>query len=112
MIEDERYVDYNRRPPDIIGYLLVRLVITGLTLSKAKVLVAPNSGKSIVGRDWLVALCYKITQPIERAECKVNKQSVKSKKSNLRDKSRGATKPRGWTLEREFVRKITKSKFT
>ena len=41
--------------------------------SPARVLVAPNSGKSIVDRDWLVALRYKNTQPIERGESKTNK---------------------------------------
>ena len=44
-------------------------------------LVAPNSGKSSVGRDWLVALRYKITQPIERGECKVNAKTVKCNNS-------------------------------
>ena len=34
--------------------------------------MAPNSGKSIIGRDWLIALRYKITQPIERGKCNVN----------------------------------------
>ena len=65
MIEDERYVDYNRKPLELLGYQFVRLEVAGVTVSKARVLVAPNSGKSIVGRDWLVAILYKITQPIE-----------------------------------------------
>ena len=43
-------------------------------MSKDRVLVAPNSGKSIVGRDWLVAFRYKITQPIEKCENNINKQ--------------------------------------
>ena len=63
MIAGERYV--------------VRLEVAGVTVSKARVLVAPNSGKSIEGRDWLVALRYKIPQLIERGECKINKQSLK-----------------------------------
>ena len=52
-----------------------------MTVSKARVLVAPNAGKSIVERDWLVALGYKITQLIGRGECKVNKQPAKSNKT-------------------------------
>ena len=47
----------------------MRLEVAGVTVSKARVLVAPNSGKSVVGRDWLVALRYRINQPIERGEC-------------------------------------------
>ena len=46
----------------------MRLEVAGVTVSKAKVLVAPNSGESIVGRDWLVALRYEITQPLARSE--------------------------------------------
>ena len=80
-IENERYVDYNRKPIEFLGYQFVRLEVAGVTVSKASVLVAPNSGKSIVGRDWLVALRYKITQPIERGECKVNAKTVNCNKS-------------------------------
>ena len=78
MIGGEKNVDYNRKPLKLLGYQFVRLEVAGVTVSKARVLVAPNSGKSIVGRDWLVALRYKITQPIERGECEVNNQSVNS----------------------------------
>ena len=60
MIEHERYVDNNEKPLNLRGYYFVRLEVAGVTVSKARVLVAPNSGKSIVGRDWLVALRYKI----------------------------------------------------
>ena len=52
-----------------MGYQFVRLEVAGVTVSKARVLVAPNSGMSTVGRDWLVALRYRINQPIERSEC-------------------------------------------
>ena len=71
-------MDYNRKPLKLLGYHFVCLEVAGVTVSKARVLVAPNSGKFIVGRDWLVALRYKIAQPIERRECEVNNQSVNS----------------------------------
>ena len=80
MIEGERYVDYNKKPLNLLGYQFVRLEVAGVTVSKARVLIAPNSGKSIVGRDWLVALRYKINQPIERGECVINQQIVNSNK--------------------------------
>ena len=47
----------------------MRLGVAGVTVSKGRVLVAPKSGKSIVGHDWLVALHYRINQPIERGVC-------------------------------------------
>ena len=49
-------------------------------MSKARVLIARNSGKSIVGHDWLVALRYKINQPLERGECVSNQQIIYSNK--------------------------------
>ena len=60
LIEGERYVDYNKKPLNLLGYQFVRLEVAGVTVSKARDLVAPNSGKSIVGRDWLVALATKL----------------------------------------------------
>ena len=66
MIEGERYVDYNKKPLILLSYQFVRLEVASFTVSKARVLIAPNSGKSITGRDWLVILRYKINQPIER----------------------------------------------
>ena len=56
MIPGERFIDYNKKPLNLLGYQIVRLEVAGVTVSKARVLVAPNSGKSIVGRDWVVAL--------------------------------------------------------
>ena len=80
MIDIERYVHYIKRPLDLLGYQFVRLEDAGVTVSKARVLVAPNSGESIIGRDWLIALRYKISQPIERGECKVNTEVVNDAK--------------------------------
>ena len=76
MIDGERYMDCNRKPLDLLGYLYVRLEIAEVTVSKTRVLVAPNSGKSIVGQHWLVAVRYRILQLIKSGECKVNTQSV------------------------------------
>ena len=66
MIEGERYVDYERKPLDLSVYHIVQLEVAGVMVSKARVLMAPNSWKPIVGRDWLVALRYRISQSIER----------------------------------------------
>ena len=77
MIPGERYIDYNKKPLNLQkNHQFVRLEVAGVTVLKARVLVASNAVKSIVGHDWLVALRYKITQPIERGECKINKQNA------------------------------------
>ena len=42
-------------------------------LERARILIARNGGKSIVGRDWLSAMKYKISAPIsEKGEWIVN----------------------------------------
>ena len=76
MIQHEHYVDYNKRPLKLLGYQFVWLEVAGVTVSEARVLVAPKSGKSIVGPDWLIALRYQIKQPIESGECERTTQAV------------------------------------
>ena len=77
MIDNERYVDYNKKPLQLQGHQFVRLEVAGVTVSKARVLVAPNYGKSIIGRDWLIALRYQTRQPIEGGECRINTKLAK-----------------------------------
>ena len=78
MIDDERYVDFNRRPLPLLGYLFVSIQVGKTRISKARVLVAKKGAKSIVGRDWLTALKYKIEQPMTRGENIVNSISCES----------------------------------
>ena len=78
MIDDERYVNFNRRPLPLLGYMFVSIQVGKTTMSKARVLVAKKGAKSIVGRDWLTALKYKIEQPMTRGENIVNSISCES----------------------------------
>ena len=41
MIEEERYVDYSKKPLELLGYQIVRFEVAGVTVSEAGVLVAP-----------------------------------------------------------------------
>ena len=44
VIDNERYVDYNKRLLEFLGYQFVRLEVAGVTVSNARVLVAVNNG--------------------------------------------------------------------
>ena len=55
--------------------------VADATVSKARLLVAPNTAKSIVGSDCVIALRYQITQLIERGECEIINQIKQSDKS-------------------------------
>ena len=118
MIDNERYVDYIKRPLELLGYDILRQEVAGVTVSKTRVLVAPNSGKSIIGRAWLIALRYKISQPIERGECKVNTEFVKCAEAENEISPDENISPEDQQIMREFPDlfkrkgrvKITKSK--
>ena len=51
--EDEKYVDFNKRPVNLLRYIFCELEVGGKYISKARTLVARPGTKSIVGRDWL-----------------------------------------------------------
>ena len=90
MIDNERYVDFNRRPLPILGYMLVSVQVGKTRMSKARVLVAKKGSKSIVGRDWLTALKYSIEQPITKGEKSVNSifcESAESENKLSHDRS-------------------------
>ena len=72
MIDDGRYVDFNRRPLPLLGYMFVSIQVGKTKILKARVLVAKKGAKSIIGRGWLTALKYKIEQPMALGENTVN----------------------------------------
>ena len=84
MIDDERYVDFNRRPLPLLGYMFVSVQVGKTRMSKKRVLVAKKGAKSIVGRDWLTALRYKIEQPMTQGENTLNCFSCESVDSEIR----------------------------
>ena len=102
MIEGDRYVDYNKKHLEVLGYQFVQLEVAGVTVSKARVLVARNSGNSTVASYWQVALLYKITQPIERGECGKNKQNIIYKESICEISPEEKQNPEIQQLVREF----------
>ena len=81
MIDGERYVDFNRRPLPLLGYMFVSIQVGKTKMSKARVLVAKKRAISIIGRDWLTALKYRIEPPITKGENAVNSISRESDES-------------------------------
>ena len=49
MIENERFVDYNRKQLELLGYQFVRLDVAGMTVSKARVLTPENPSWAVSG---------------------------------------------------------------
>ena len=72
MIDNERYVDFNRRPLPLLGNMFVSVQVGTTRMSKASELVAKKQSKSIVDRDSLTALKFNIEQQIAKSEKSVN----------------------------------------
>ena len=51
--KDGKYVDYNKQPVNLLGYIFCELQVGGKYIRKARILVARPGAKSIVGRDRL-----------------------------------------------------------
>ena len=60
MIEDERYVDFSGKPLEIMGYVLCELQVNDSYVKKARIHIAKPGTKSIIGREWLSTLRYKL----------------------------------------------------
>ena len=58
--ENEKYVDYNQQQIQFVGQTAARLQCGPKKMQKARLLVAQDGTKSIVGRDWIRALGLKI----------------------------------------------------
>ena len=57
---DEKYVDFNKRPEDFLGYIFCELEVGNKYIRKARILVSRSGEKSIIGRDWLNYVQYSI----------------------------------------------------
>ena len=79
MIEGERYVDFNGKPLKLLGNVFCELQVNDSYIKKARILIARSGSKSIIGREWLTTLRYKL-QP-QKAELEVNSIEKKSELS-------------------------------
>ena len=69
MIENERYVDFNGKPFKLLGYVFFEIQANDSYIKKARILIAKNGMKSIIGREWLSTLRHKL---VPEGELEVN----------------------------------------
>ena len=62
MVEGEKYVDFNGKPLNLLDYVFSQLQVGEKFIKKARILVAKEGMKSIVGREWLSTLKFKLIQ--------------------------------------------------
>ena len=70
MIEGERYVDFNGKPQQLLGYVFCELQVNDSCIGKARKISARSGSKSIFGGEWLTTLRYKL-EP-DKGELEVN----------------------------------------
>ena len=70
LIKEEEYEDFIGQPLNLLAYVLCELQVGDSYVKKARVLVARNRYKSIIGREWLSTLRHSFTQ--EKSELEVN----------------------------------------
>ena len=61
--KDEDYVDFNKRKLQLLGYIFCHLEVGNSNLNKARILIADEGAKSLIGRDWLNTFNYKFASP-------------------------------------------------
>ena len=66
---DDR-MDFIGKPQQLMGYVFCELQVNGSYIRKVRILFARSGTKSIIGREWLTTLRYKL-QP-EKGELEVN----------------------------------------
>ena len=69
MIENERYVDINGKPLNLLGYVFCELQVNYSYIKNDRILIAKNGTKPIIGGEWLSTLRYKL---VPEGELEVN----------------------------------------
>ena len=59
--EGEIYTDYNKKKLDLMGVLYGNVKVGEKCIERARILVAREGVKALIGRDWLSQLQYEIT---------------------------------------------------
>ena len=101
MIEGERYVDFNGKPLQLLGYVFCELQVNDSYIRKARILIARSGAKSIIGREWLTTLRYKL-EP-ETGELDVNSIEKENELSpeTKQSKEKGHL-PEKWQLQSKW----------
>ena len=75
MPKNEEYVDYNGKPLNLIGFINVDVQVGKRTIKRARIVIARDGKKSVLGRDWLTQRNYRVAEASKEGECKntVNK---------------------------------------
>ena len=60
MPKSEQYVDYNNKPLNLLGSTNVNVKVGKRTIKNAKIVISRDGKRSLIGRDWLNQLIYRV----------------------------------------------------
>ena len=66
--KNEEYVDYNEKPLNLIGFINVDVQVGKRTIRRARIVIARDGKKSLVGRDWLTQLNCRVSEASKECE--------------------------------------------
>ena len=58
MPNNEKYVDFNNKPLNLLGYIIVTVKVGQKTIKGARLIITRDGGRSLIGRDWMSQLNY------------------------------------------------------
>ena len=86
MVEGEKYVDFNGKPLNLLGYVFCQLQVGENFIMKARILVAREGTKSIVGRKWLSTLMFLMVQnPVGESEVDIIEKEVEQLRAETKN---------------------------
>ena len=62
------YIEYNGRPLNLLGYTTIDVKVEKKTIKKARVVIARECKKSLVGQDWLAKLNFRVAESNKTSE--------------------------------------------
>ena len=71
MIKGEKYVDFNGKHLNLLGYVFCQLQVEDQFIEMARILGTSKGSRSIIGRKWVSTLRYKF-EPVIEGKSEVN----------------------------------------
>ena len=88
MPKTEQYVDYNNKPLNLLGFTSVDVKVGKRTIKNARIFITRDGKRSLIGRDWLNQLNFRVREAGENSEYTNIIKSISERKTlvNLKEK--------------------------
>ena len=77
--KNEQYVDYNGKRLNLLGYITVDGQVERRNIKKAKLIIVRDGKRSLIGRDWLTQLNFRVAKASKESEYPFIVNNIESK---------------------------------